>query len=55
VEGIYKTEVWNCANVECGRVEQDPLNNESSTTELEHQSRNSEQYIVEHETLFDEQ
>lgn len=46
---VYKSKVWNCGDVECGRV--DPWNKESSTNELEHESRNSEQYIVEHETL----
>jgi hypothetical protein len=51
MEGIYKTKVWNCGYVECGRVERDPWNKEQITTELEHESRNSGQYIGEQKTL----
>jgi hypothetical protein len=48
---IYETEVWtvDCGCVECGRVEQDPWNDEQSTTEFERES--SRHYIVKRESL----
>jgi hypothetical protein len=54
-EGYILLELWTCGmwTVDCGRVEQDPPNDEQSMTEFERESRNSEHYgIVEQKTLY---